>query len=47
MRRILIAIMAGLLVALVIRVRGRGGVPPQIGGWRKLKDDELRNWPVN
>lgn len=30
-----------MLVALAIRLRGRGGVPPQSGGWRELRDDEI------
>lgn len=40
-RRTLAAIVAGMALAAAIRVRGRGGVPPQTGGWRELRDDEL------
>ena len=41
-RRALVAIGAGIAVAAAIRVRGSGGVPPQTGGWRELRDDDLR-----
>ena len=40
-RRTVVAIVAGMALAAAIRVRGRGGVPPQTGGWRELRDDEL------
>ena len=40
-RRTLAALLSGMLVALAIRLRGRGGVPPQSGGWRELRDDEI------
>ena len=40
-RRTLAALLSGMLVALAIRLRGRGGVPPQSGGWRELSDDEI------
>jgi len=32
--------MTGLIAAL-FRLRGRGGVPPQTGGWRELTEAEL------
>jgi hypothetical protein len=41
-RRALVAIAAGIAVAAAIRVRGSGGVPPQTGGWRELRGDDLR-----
>ncbi len=41
-RRALVAIGAGIAVAAAIRVRGSGGVPPQTGGWRELRGDDLR-----
>ncbi len=41
-RRTLVAIGAGLAVAAAIRVRGSGGIPPQTGGWRELRGDDLR-----
>ncbi|MCY4175114.1 MAG: hypothetical protein OXD37_02105 [Acidimicrobiaceae bacterium] len=40
-RRTIVAVVVGMAVAAVLRVRGRGGVPPQTGGWRELRDDEL------
>ena len=42
-RRAIVALMAGMLAALVIRVRGRGGVPPRTGGWRELREDEMQD----
>jgi hypothetical protein len=41
-RRAMVAILAGVSVAAAIRVRGSGGVPPQKGGWRELKGEDLR-----
>ncbi len=41
-RRALVAIGAGVAVAAAIRVRGSGGSPPQKGGWRELRGDDLR-----
>jgi len=36
LRRALTAItMAGLIFG-ALRVRGKGGVPPQVGGWREI-----------
>lgn len=32
---------AAAVFAGVLRLRGRGGVPPQGGGWRELSPDEL------
>ncbi len=40
-RRALFAFLAAGLVAGAIRLRGRGGVPPQGGGWRELSPSEL------
>jgi hypothetical protein len=34
--RALLALSMAGLAAAVIRVRGRGGVPPQSGGWQEL-----------
>jgi hypothetical protein len=34
--RALGALIVAALVAAAIRVRGRGGVPPQSGGWQEL-----------
>jgi len=41
-RRAVMALVAGLMVAAAIRVRGSGGVPPQTGGWRELRGDDFR-----
>jgi hypothetical protein len=40
-RRGLLAFLAAGVIAAAIRLRGRGGVPPQGGGWRELSSDEL------
>jgi hypothetical protein len=36
-RRALGAILAMVITATVMRVRGTGGTPPQHGGWRPLE----------
>ena len=36
LRRALLALSAAVAVGAALRVRGRGGVPPQRGGWREL-----------
>jgi hypothetical protein len=36
-RRVLTAIGGAALIAGILRVRGKGGVPPQTGGWRELR----------
>ena len=36
LRRALLALTAAVVIAAVLRVRGRGGVPPQEGGWQEL-----------
>lgn len=35
-RRAIVALALGALGAVVFRVRGRGGVPSQHGGWREV-----------
>ena len=40
-RRAIVAIAAGMAVAAALRVRGSGGVPPQTGGWRELRSEDL------
>jgi hypothetical protein len=35
-RRALLALVVAGAVAAALRVRGRGGVPPQSGGWQEL-----------
>jgi hypothetical protein len=41
-RRILLALSAAGVVAAVLRIRGRGGVAPQGGGWHELTFDDKR-----
>jgi len=41
-RRALVAIAVAVAFAAGIRVRGSGGIPPQTGGWRELRGDDLR-----
>jgi hypothetical protein len=36
LRRAILALSAAATVAGVLRLRGKGGVPPQTGGWREL-----------
>jgi hypothetical protein len=36
LRRALLAVSAAAAIAAIVRVRGTGGVPPRIGGWRRL-----------
>ncbi|MEI7754116.1 MAG: hypothetical protein WCJ32_06760, partial [Actinomycetota bacterium] len=38
-RRAILALSAAGIVAGVLRLRGKGGVPPQQGGWRELPVD--------
>ena len=40
-RRALLALFTAVIVAVVVRLRGTGGTPPQRGGWRELPPDEL------
>ncbi len=40
-RRALLALAAGAVAALAIRLRGKARTPAQTGGWRVLRDDEL------
>jgi hypothetical protein len=37
LRRALLALSLASLIAGSLRVRGKGGVPPQEGGWREMK----------
>jgi hypothetical protein len=36
LRRAIFALMLAVVAAGGLRVRGRGGVPPERGGWREL-----------
>lgn len=40
-RRVVAAFGLTGLIAMLFRLRGRGGVPPQTGGWRELTEAEL------
>jgi hypothetical protein len=42
LRRALVALGIAGLIAVVLRVRGSGGTPPQDGGWRELTGPELQ-----
>jgi hypothetical protein len=35
-RRVMVALSLAATVAGVLRVKGKGGVPPQVGGWREV-----------
>lgn len=35
-RRVLAALAAAGVIAAALRIRGRGGTPPQHGGWKQL-----------
>jgi hypothetical protein len=35
-RRALLALSAAVAIATALRVKGKGGVPPQQGGWRDI-----------
>lgn len=41
-RRVLAALMMAGIAAAGIRVKGRGGTPPQHGGWRPLELPDRR-----
>jgi len=40
-RRALFAFLAAGIIAAAIRLRGRGGVPPQGGGWKEVPPSDL------
>ena len=40
-RRVVSALALTGLIATLFRLRGRGGVPPQTGGWRELDETDL------
>jgi hypothetical protein len=33
---------AAIAVSVVVRLRGKGGVPPTSGGWRELQGPDFR-----
>jgi hypothetical protein len=41
-RRAILAVTVGAMVATVLRVKGSGGVPPRHGSWRQLSGPDLR-----
>jgi hypothetical protein len=42
LRRALLAIGIGGMIAAIVRLRGSGGVPPRQGGWRELSGPGMR-----
>ena len=42
LRRAILAIGVGTLVAAILRLRGSGGVPPRQGSWRQLSGPDFR-----
>lgn len=40
-RRVVAALGLAGLIATLFRLRGKGGVPPQTGGWQELTPAEL------
>jgi hypothetical protein len=41
-RRVAAALGLAGLIATLFRLRGKGGVPPQGGGWREVPESELQ-----
>lgn len=41
-RRVFAALSMAGMIATLFRLRGKGGVPPQTGGWREVTEAELR-----
>lgn len=42
LRRAVLALSVAGLMAAALRLRGRGGVPPQGGGWREVSPTDLK-----
>jgi hypothetical protein len=42
LRRAMMALVLAGIAALILKLRGSGGTPPQNGSWRELSGDELR-----
>ncbi len=42
LRRALVALGLASLITGLLRLRGKGGTPPQGGGWRELSGPDLR-----
>jgi len=41
-RRVTAALGLAGMIAVLFRLRGKGGVPPQTGGWREVTETDLR-----
>jgi hypothetical protein len=41
-RRGLLVVAIAVLAGMVVRLRGKGGVPPTTGGWRELEAPDFR-----
>jgi len=46
LRRGLIVLGVAVLAGGLIRLRGKGGVPPTSGGWRELEAPDFRRAPA-
>lgn len=42
LRRAIAALGIAGVLAAGLRLRGKGGTPPQTGGWRELSGDDLK-----
>jgi len=42
LRRAVLAMGVGTIVAAILRLRGSGGVPPRQGKWRQLSGPDFR-----
>ncbi len=40
-RRTVMALGVTAVIAVIVRLRGTGGTPPQRGGWREISTDDL------
>lgn len=40
-RRTVMALGITAVIAVVVRLRGTGGTPPQRGGWREISTEDL------
>ncbi len=41
-RRFALVVLCALLAGIVVRLRGKGSVPPTSGGWRELEGPDFR-----
>jgi hypothetical protein len=42
LRRGLIVLVVAVIAGSIVKLRGKGGVPPTSGGWRELEAPEFR-----